>query len=550
MKYLSTPPFFSGSRSFWICVLIGIISFLIYELHDLREPFAHGHTRWAEAYTYWFARAHMDFGAGITHGLNVEGVTKSGEPIFYLSALPLVGLVQAAVVSMMGGEYWTIRVLPLITTLLFVGLLAVFSYRTIGARAAPLAVLLLLGMPYVLEYGASNAGRLILVTAFGLAGYLGYSRFLLTRKHQPLMVSAAMFACGMCFGWHAGFMALAVIAHLWFQDLPVRSKFVATFMLGAVLGGVVIAVLLQQGFATGDFLYPLRRALERGGSPHAQGASITWTALLQLQASRYWSYYGPVVAGLSVYWFVRRLLPRPSWSTTDTWAVLAWLPGLVFGLLLRDAAYRHDFLMLGFLPGAVLIATLGLLNLMDDLERAPVARPKGKRVAALAAGLLLGIHAVGAVRSAQSFERQEHADLVGGAARLAWYLRQVPDDGRLMADWSVGMASRVDGRTGERYVSLQPFIDYLVRRPVRVVSDVGDLRKQLCKAGQPDGKLILLQAKKEENAGAKRARIVDGVAVGKVAVPPEWISRQQDFDNVRVLHLNTLAAPECIAGQD
>jgi hypothetical protein len=273
-------------------------------------------------------------------------------------------------------------------------------------------------------------------------------------------------------------------------------------------------------------------------------------ALLQLQAQRHWSYFGPVVTALNLYWMGRRLLPRPNWRRADTWAMLAWAPGLVLGLLLRDAAFRHDFLMLGFLPGTTLMATLGLLDLLDDLGAAMASSGRKQWVVGLAAAGLLGLHAMVAVRSAQSFERQEHEDLTKGAARLARQLRQVPDDGRLMADWSVSMASRVDGRSGERYVSLQPFIDYLVRRPVRVVRDVDDLRDQLCQAGQTGRPLILLQAKKEENAGAKRTRIVEGMAVGKVEVPKAWVAQKRDFDNVRMLDLKALPASECPVRQD
>lgn len=523
--------------------LIAVAVYLGYALHDLREPFAYGHARWADAYTYWFARAHIDFGLGTTHGLNVEGVTQSGEPIYYLSALPLVGLAQAAVVALLGGEFWAVRLLPLASTLLLLGLIAVFCHRHFGTRSAPLAMLLFLGMPFVIEYGASNAGRPILTAAFGLAGYLAYSRFLETGRRPPLVLAAVIFASGMFFGWHAGFMALAMLAHLWLRPLDLRSKLWATLVVGAALGVVVLAVLIQQGMATGDFLYPLRRALERGSAAQTPGSAISWAALFKLQAFRYWNYFGPVVTALSAYWLLRRLLPRPGWQAADTWAVLAWAPGLVLGFLLRDAAYKHDFLMLSFLPGAVLIAVLGLLRLLEDIGHAMAARPQLRWGAGLAAALLLGIHAAGAVRSAQSFERQEREDLSRGAARLAPYLKTLPAEAIVAADWSVSMASRVDGRTRERYVSLQPFIDYQTRRPVRVLADLAELQAFLCRAGQAGQPLILLQARKDELG--ERVRIVDGVAVRKLTVPAAWIGQRQNFDNMTVLYMKALPALQC-----
>lgn len=540
MNSITTAPSASssviGTRLAWAVALVAALAFLAYKLLDLHEAFAFGHTRWSEAYTFWFARAHLDLGLSTTLGLNVEGVTGSGEPIFYLSAPPLGGLMQAVAVYSLGGEFWTVRVLPLLFTLINVGLIAVFAYRKSIALAAPLAVMLFLGMPFVLEYGSSNEGHQVYAIAAGLTGYLAYMRFLASGSWGPMVVSAACFALGVGFNWLAGFMALAMLAHLWIQPLSMRIKAKATVLIGVVLGLVVLVLLFQQGMATGDYLYPLKRALERGNVP--QDEVVGWGALLELQLSRYWSYFGPVVSVLSAYWLLRRALPKPGWGAADTWAVLIWSPGLVYGLLLRDAAYHHDFLLLGFLPGATLIATLGLIRFIDD-----VGRVGGKSLAGLAAALLLGMHAAGAVRSAQNFEHQEDEDLKRGGARIALYLKDLAADDILVSDWSASMASRIDGQSKKRYASVLPHIDYLVRRPVRVVNGIEELRDLMCEAGQSGKKLVLLQT--QGKSEGTRVRVVDGVEVKKVQVPPEWVTQRDDFDKVAALHLATLPASGC-----
>lgn len=548
MNSITTAPSASSSvistRLAWAVALVAALAFLVYRLIDLHEAFAFGHTRWSEAYTFWFARAHLDLGLSTTLGLNVEGVTGSGEPIFYLSAPPLGGLMQAVAVYSLGGEFWTVRVLPLLFTLINAGLIAVLAYRKSIALAAPLAVTLFLGMPFVLEYGASNEGWQAYAIAAGLVGYLAYMRFLASGSWGPMVVSAASFALGLGFNWLAGFMALAMLAHLWFQPLFIRAKVKATVLTSVVLGVAVLVLLFQQGLATGDYLYPFKRALERSQLPHDE--VIGWGPLIKLQLSRYWSYFGPVVTVLSVYWLLRRLLPKPSWSAADTWAILIWSPGLVYSLLLREAAYQHDYLMLGFLPGATLVATLGLIRFITDVGRVTAHWPGSKWLAGLMVALLLGIHVAGAVRSAQNFEHQEDEDLLRGGARIAFYLKDLPADVVLASDWSASMASRIDKHSQKRYASLAPFVDYLVRRPVLVVKDIEELRDLMCKTGQSGKKLVLLQ-QQMKGLVTKRVRIVDGVAVEKVQVPPEWVMQRRDFDKVAVLHLGTFPASGCNA---
>lgn len=534
--------------SLWVAASIASLSFLAYKLHDLQEPFAFGHARWADAYTYLFARSHLDLGLASTLGLNVEGITASREPIFYLSGPPLGGLIQAVVVALLGGEFWTVRILPFLFTFMALALIAALAYRLRGPLSAPTAILLFVGIPFVLEYGSSNEGHQVFALVAGLAGYLCYSRFLDSGRWRMLVLSATCFVCGLAFNWLAGFMALAMLAHLWLQPMAWRIKIIATIITGAALGLIELTLLFQQYIVTGSFLYPLLRALERGGM--VEGDVVSWGSLIEIQTYRYWGYFGPVVTALSIYWLARCLLPRPNWQTYDGWAVLLWSPGLVYGFLLRDAAYNHDFLMLGFLPGAVFMATLGFNRLMEDLGRITADRPFGRIISVMAAVFLLGTHAAVAIRSAQNFETQEHTDLTNGGARIALYLKDLSAKHVIVADWSLSMASRVDSVTGYRYASLWPYIDYLVRRPVRVVRDIHELRSLLCEVAESGNKLVLLQQKQRQGSESQRIRIVDGVPVGRVDLPAAWVAQQIAFDQISVIHLMPPPAEECPISKD
>jgi len=510
----------------WLA-LLALAGFAGYKLHDLFEPLAFGHPRWSEAYIYWFARAHLDLGLATTAGLNVEGVTASGQPIFYLSHPPLAGLMQAVMVNWLGGEFWTVRVLPLLFNLINAGLLALLAWRLAGALAAPVAVILLLGMPFILEYGSSNESYQVFAMTAGLSGYLIYLHFLVNRRWLTLLAALGCFALGLGFTWLSGFMALAMLAHLWLQELDLRSKLLASLLAGAVLGAAALLLLAQQGLATGDFLYPFKRAMERSNAP--AGLVVTWASLLKVQSARYFGYFGPIVSALTAYWLLRRLAPKPDWRAVDTWALLIWMPGLVYGFLLRDVAHQHDFLMLGFAPGAALMATLGLMDLLRDGDRLL----RGRRTyLALLLAAVLGLHAVGAVRSAKNFEEQEALDLARGAARTAFHLRDLPAATLLAADPTARMAVLRDAVDGADYVSLLPYLDYLVRRPVRAVDDLASLRTLTCTATNSGRPLVVLQT------GTARAR-------SRLSIPPEWVQASHQFDQVSAVHIKPMPEQQC-----
>jgi hypothetical protein len=325
-------------------------------------------------------------------------------------------------------------------------------------------------------------------------------------------------------------MALAMLAHFWLQPGPLSDKVRATLLAGVILGATALLFLMQQGLATGDFLYPFKRALERSNAP--PGSVITWGEITRLQVGRYWNYYGPLTTALTLYWLGRRLLPRPAWRAADTWAVLIWAPGLVYGFLLRDVAHQHDFLMLGLAPGAALMATLGLIQVLRDISSLAGQR-HGPRLMGAALALLLAVHALGAVRSARNFEEQEALDLEKGASRMAFHLRALPADTLLAADSSARMALRHDDRDGHDYVSLLPFLDYFARRPTHAADDLQALGRLACEATRSGRPLVLLQTGTQRNQGS-------------LQVPEDWVSASYRFDQTYAVHLAPRPLATCV----
>jgi hypothetical protein len=519
-------------RGPWLFAFVITSCFVAFHLHDFREPFAYGHARWADAYSYRFARSHLDAGLAVTRGLNVEAFTASGDPIFYLSGPPLKGLVQAAVVWIAGGEFWSIRILPLIGNLLGAAALGAVAGRLMSAQAVPLTAAMALFTPFAVLYGASNEGGQIPAIVVGLLAWLAYLRFVATRRWRLAATAAALWSIGLAFNWLAGFMALALIAHLWSGSLPTAVKRQFTGLVVAGLAFTALILLLQQGQATGQYFYPLRRAVERSGVYPAM--RVSWSHLAALQVDRYWTLFGPALVLLQGYWLLRRLAPSPNWTSADSALLALWCPGLVYGFLLRHAAESHDFLLLGFLPGTVLMAGKGFQELWADLAKLRRAGAMGRLAAWFTLALLLGVQAVHVVRFGLDVEAKEARDLAQGAARVAPVLAKLPVNTLVVADRSASIGSKVDSVTGARYVTIAPFVDYLVRRPVRGVDDPAELLALVCSAGADGRRVVLIQMMHRESVPKLALR-----------VPDELVARTVRYDQVLMRDLRVPPDHRC-----
>ena len=317
-------------------------------------------------------------------------------------------------------------------------------------------------------------------------------------------------------------MAIPVFLHMLFTKREKKWKFKQLTIFGIILIAVVLAIMLQQGVASGDFFHPFRRALERAGT--GREIQAEWGSLLRVQAYRFWAYFGPTVVILMGYWFLRRAIFPSKWTARDTWLLSIWCSGLIYGFLLRNAAMQHDFLLLGFTPGTVLAATAGANDLIEDGKA--IFSHKGRPIAFFGytvVMLLFAIHSIGAVRSAINFEAQEAEDLAGGGARVAFYLHNLTGNILLASDQSARLS---DGATnGQRYGPLWPHLDYLVRRPVRAVNSSEDLDTLIREAQHKNSRIVLVRVM---NFSSKK---------GKISVPSELVDSRNRFGETELILL-------------
>lgn len=509
----------------WLLILVAVSAYLIYKLHDFTEPFAYGHARWAEAYFYYWGMMHLDLGLAETLGANVEGITDDGSLLFYRSVGPLQGLIQAFLLYLFNSEPWAVRILPLIGNTLNIGLLLWLAVRWLGARSPVFLVLIYLGTPFLLKYGTSNEGLFAFTLTMGLAGWIFYQKFLDDGKNLNIYAAMLFFAVGTGFSWHAGAMGLPIYLHMLFCNRPTVWKIKHIAVFSALMLASILLILIHQGIVTGDYLYPLRRVIERSSNVDLHGAEFSWLELARVQLRRIWEYFGPATIILASYWLIRRLPLQHQRRDGDLWILALLLTGAFYGVLFRQAALIHDYLLLGFLPGFVLAATAGAIDLIGDGKRLFAARGRLlKSTGVLVVAFILLGHGLLAVRSASVFEQKEAKDLDGGEAAIASFLlNNLQEDAILAADASSSFHV-VESEDGKRFCVIRPHLAYLTRRPVRYVGSSSELKD-------------LLQEARQSRRDVALVHLEYGPESKNLQIPVDWVDGSRKFKDKATVYL-------------
>lgn len=516
-----------------LVILATVMVFVGYKSHDINEPYAYGHTMFIDADAFWHGVAHLDLGIRKTGLLNVWGVTEAKEPIFYLSYGPLVGIGDGLLMYVFGREFWTVRLQPFLGNLMFMMLLMVLTVRIHQKAAIPYLVVLFLACPYLVKYGTSHVGYFATSMTFGLIGYVSYFRFGESGNHRWLYTTFIAFAIGLGFSWQPGFMALPVFVHIAMARRPVVWRVRTLVIFSGIMLASVAAILIHQGLITGDYFHPFSRLVARSKST-VGARSIGWLDLAAVQGNRFWELYGPVLSILSGFWFLRWLVSPRQWSGKSTWIVALAGAGLFLGFFLKNSAFIHDFTLLAMSPGVFLAGAAGAV----ELQRLARDSRFGRMGLRFAVPALLLLHVAIGVRSAQSFEEKEAADLDNGLARVAFFLRdRVPESAILIADATSGYSKQLpDGR---EVGLLMPSYSYLARRPVWYAGSIEALKAIMGTARDRGVGAVLVHVDRRQAAG--------------VDPPSDWVSETHRFGTARILFLKTeepvdLPAPSAASG--
>ena len=360
-----------------VAVVGGVLLGVGLRSREMFQPWSGLHKAWGGAMYGNIARNMLRYGpletrlAPIT---NTGALVGPEEYTYYYHYPPLLVSMVAVSYRVFGVHEGSARLVPLVFSLLTLGLVFVFTRSFWGQRQALLAVAIATFLPvevyyadHVDVYGPPAA----FFSALAIAGYAWWYR---ARRTRDLLLCFGALLAGFLTAWYTYFAAGLLIVHaLWLaprEERPARRVPLAFLVTGVL---VFLAFLLH------------RRLLLSGGGAEVAGSLfeklLARTAYLNLGIPtteglipvgplgfvRHLLYdlvrmFGPVTLLLVAAWFVRvgRSTLRRSLEPRDLFLIMllgyGFLHGLAFPMLLPG----HDFLSRCFSVGFAIAAALTL----------------------------------------------------------------------------------------------------------------------------------------------------------------------------------------------
>ena len=149
------------ARYFWMMGGALVVALALTTCRDITRPF-YGLHSWVFADGPWFARCHVRYGLGYTHGLKTQAVgdPPPENPRRYLNHPHLSTLISAFTMWILGVNVWALRVLGLILNAISLLLLLRILRHLFEDRIAILAGLIWVLMPITGYFGAGGTGSL------------------------------------------------------------------------------------------------------------------------------------------------------------------------------------------------------------------------------------------------------------------------------------------------------------------------------------------------------------------------------------------------------
>jgi 4-amino-4-deoxy-L-arabinose transferase-like glycosyltransferase len=319
------------------------------------------------------ARNHLRYGYAATHLLPV--VTAEGPPspaVYYTNHPPLFELLVSASFGLFGVHEWAARLVPLVFSLVSLGLLVHLARRFYGDRVALLTLMIAATLP--LE--AHLATHVDVQGSVLLALVLATVTCLASRRYAA---AVACFTLAAGVDWPALYLPVLLAVVPWPFD-PRRPRWLTAGLL--VYAGILFVVLASWLSGPHAILSLLHdRALAFRSD---QGRPFDLAGWIHLVVGTYlWELCTPAVLVALVIWSVWRvpaLVHRPH---PERLALLLLLFGVMHMIVGFQGAYQHEFWATYLRAGVPLVVAI-------LLERVAVAfAPGWRRTAVLAMGLIL-----------------------------------------------------------------------------------------------------------------------------------------------------------------
>ncbi len=401
-----------GHRWFWplagLVVLILVANGLAW---DVTRPM-NGLHAWGKADAAWFARNHVRYGLGYTHGLAVQAVgdPPPENPNLYVNHPQLTILLNAASMYLLGPSHVTLNIMMVVQGVVIVLLFMRIVRSLADPWTALVGGLLFALMPISVYFGMG--GWLMIVAMLATWWYLILIGEISDgpaprRRHYALLgVSLVLLPH---FAWTGVFYAGTLGLHYVARCLR-RLQWPNWVLLGVGFASIVVGiasvfgVLLVARGGNGEKLQDLY-AWRSGNAEAAQTAAFQWGAwflrVWEFMLSNFtWAVIALAVVGVAVvaarqvWQYLRARVEgrRVSLFTGSPQLLLFLLPGVLQLFLLKGALWPHHFWERPLAPFLALTAAVAIVALVRRIW------PRQRQLAVLAGIVVLGFVAFTAVQ--------------------------------------------------------------------------------------------------------------------------------------------------------
>jgi hypothetical protein len=336
-------------------------------LHGVSLDGWHGFTlyEWGEV-----ARNYLKFGYFATKlgQARDHGWTKpEGNFAYRIDHPPLPPLLVSVSFRLFGIHEWSIRLIPVLSSLLIPILIFILMSKWGGKKTALLASFFLVLTPMYAYYSRLPTWH-IPASSFSLLTFVFYYWWMEIGKRWHYLGMYASLVLGMLSEWTAYFVVPAILLHYIIYRHRKASKFVLSF---GILPAVFLithfgwSYLLEEG-SVGHLFYLLISAIFS-----VTGESLRTFTMWDFYAATYTRakfFLTPTICVLSIVWFIDFLLiPLPKkLSRQNMFLAVFFLFGLSHNLLFANLVYIHDFVMFfHLLPFFAITAALGAQHITE-----------------------------------------------------------------------------------------------------------------------------------------------------------------------------------------
>jgi len=431
---------FGPNGKIWVAVFLASLIFLgAYLLHTINVP-------WVEEDNYYGAlysqAAHNNLRAGLRLTGGVPATLYFGPlPIprqaYYVHHPMLMPLMVTASIAVFGETEWAVKLVPILCSLLSAMFLWLLVCDAIARRAGALVVALFATLPMELHYGDMVDFAPCLVM-WMLAALVCLRYWDVRGGKRWAFLAAFCCFCAVWTDWPGYLFAISISVSFLLKKRKQARWFAVVLLVIACFSGLLFLLQIHNANpdAWRDLWLAVKMRLGSGVQPGSSGIAPTgelhfgfgeWLRrILQSLGQDYLLVTWAFLLGGAIYLMRNLRLPGFRWLG---WAVLQMaIAGVPYMLVLRNWSFIHDWASF-FLTGCIaILGGLGILGLMDALDRSASAKKLPPLGSIAALGLLFWLAEAGVVRAES--QRSQLLMLDGQTREPA---NLIPDVGRYLA---------------------------------------------------------------------------------------------------------------------